>query len=117
MREIEINRATLEDLQPEEPGQYWRLYVHGKGRLMADEWVKVLPEVHAKIQAYLACRGGALPPSAPLFATTASVEADGTAPSSQVQRKMRHKQYGTTEHYVRESQQRLEGAEGAITQI
>jgi hypothetical protein len=30
---------------------------------------------------------------------------------------MRHKHYGTTEHYVRESQQMLEGAEGAITQI
>jgi hypothetical protein len=28
---------------------------------------------------------------------------------------MRHKHYGTTEHYVREAQQMLEGAEGAIT--
>jgi len=39
------------------------------------------------------------------------------APPSQVQRMMRHKHYGTTEHYVREAQQMLEGAEGTITQI
>ncbi len=166
LREIEVSRATIGDLQPGEPGQYWRLYVHGKGHLMADEWVKVLPEVHQKIQAYLACRGGPLLPSAPLFATTAPPKADGTArlsagrplgtrsiqriiteglllaeakhpgivvhslrhsaatyatlngaPPSQVQRMMRHKHYGTTEHYVREAQQMLEGAEGRITQI
>lgn len=166
LREIEISRATVEDLQPGEPGQYWRLYVHGKGRLMADEWVKVLPEVHEKIEAYLECRDGTLPPSAPLFATTARLKRDGTtrtsagrplgtrsiqriiteglllaeakhpgivvhslrhsaatyatlngAPPSQVQRMMRHKHYGTTEHYVREAQQMLEGAEGKITQI
>ena len=30
---------------------------------------------------------------------------------------MRHKHHGTTKHYVREVQQMLEGAEGAITQI
>lgn len=166
LREIEISRASIGDLQPGETGQYWRLYVHGKGHLMADEWVKVLPEVHDKITAYLVCRGGALPPSAPLFATTAPVKRDGTArasagrplgtrsiqriiteglllaeakhpgivvhslrhsaatyatlngaPPSQVQRMMRHKHYGTTEHYVREAQQMLEGAEGKITQI
>lgn len=166
LREIEISRATVRDLQPGEPGQYWRLYVHGKGHLMADEWVKVLPEVYEKIQAYLTCRGGVLLSSAPIFATTAPVKADGTArssagrplgtrsiqriitdglllaeakhpgivvhslrhsaatyatlngaPPSQVQRMMRHKHYGTTEHYVREAQQMLEGAEGKITQI
>ena len=166
LREIEISRATLGDLQPGEPGHYWRLYVHGKGHLMADEWVKVLPEVYEKIQAYLTCRGGTLAPGAPLFATTAPTKADGTArssagrplgtrsiqriiteglllaeakhpgivvhslrhsaatyatlngaPPSQVQRMMRHKHYGTTEHYVREAQQMMEGAEGRITQI
>ena len=166
LREIEVSRARVEDLQPGEPGHYWRLYVHGKGHLMADEWVKVLPEVYDKIQAYLTCRGGSLPPSAPLFATTAPVKADGTARKSagrslgtrsiqriiteglllaeakhpgivvhslrhsaatyatlngatpsQVQRMMRHQHYGTTEHYVREAQQMLEGAEGKITQI
>lgn len=166
LREIEVSRATIEDLQPGEPGQYWRLYVHGKGHLMADEWVKVLPEVHEKIQAYLTCRGGTLSQDAPLFATTAPVKADGTArrsagrplgtrsiqriitealllaeakhpgivvhslrhsaatyatlngaPPSQVQRMMRHKHYGTTEHYVREAQQMMDGAEGKITQI
>lgn len=166
LREIEVSRARVEDLQPGEPGHYWRLYVHGKGHLMADEWVKVLPEVYEKIWAYLTCRGGTLLPSAPLFATTAPVKADGTArksagrslgtrsiqriiteglllaeakhpgivvhslrhsaatyatlngaPPSQVQRMMRHKHYGTTEHYVREAQQMLEGAEGKITQI
>ncbi len=166
LREIEVSRATIGDLQPGEPGKYWRLYVHGKGHLMADEWVKVLPEVYDKIQAYLVCRGGALPPAVPLFATTAPVKTDGTArrnagrslgtrsiqriiteglllaeakhpgivvhslrhsaatyatlngaPPSQVQRMMRHKHYGTTEHYVREAQQMMEGAEGKITQI
>ncbi len=166
LREIEVSRATVEDLQPGEPGQYWRLYVHGKGHLMADEWVKVLPEVHEKIQAYLECRGGTLLPGAPLFATTAPCKSDGTArksagrplgtrsiqriiteglllaeakhpgivvhslrhsaatyatlngaPPSQVQRMMRHKHYGTTEHYVREAQHMLEGAEGTIKQI
>ena len=30
---------------------------------------------------------------------------------------MRHKHYGTTEHYVPEAQQMLEGSEGVITQI
>lgn len=166
LRGIEVSRATIGDLQPGEPGQYWRLYVQGKGHLMADEWVKVLPEVQEKIQAYLICRGGALPASAPLFATTAPEKADGTArcsagrplgtrslqriitealllakakhpgivvhslrhsaatyatlngaPPSQVQRMMRHKHYSTTEHYVREAQHMLEGAEGTITQI
>lgn len=166
LREIEVSRATFGDLQPGEPGRYWRLYVHGKGRLMADEWVKVLPEVYEKVQAYLMCRGGTLSPDAPLFATTARPKADGTArssagrplgtrsiqriitealllseakhpgivvhslrhsaatyatlngaPPSQVQRMMRHKHYGTTEHYVREAQQMMEGAEGKITQI
>ncbi len=166
LREIEVSRATIGDLQPGEPGQYWRLYVHGKGHLMADEWVKVLPEVYEKIQAYLASRGGTRLPNAPLFATTAPLKADGTArisagrplgtrsiqriiteglllaeakhpgivvhslrhsaatyatlngaPPSQVQRMMRHKHYGTTEHYVREAQQMMEGAEGKITQI
>ncbi len=166
LREIEVSRATIGDLQPGEPGKYWRLYVHGKGHLMADEWVKVLWEVYHKIRTYLDCREGDLPPSAPLFATTAPVKTDGTArrsagrplgtrsiqriiteglllaeakhpgivvhslrhsaatyatlngaPPSQVQRMMRHKHYGTTEHYVREAQQMLEGAEGKITQI
>ena len=81
LREIEISRTMVGDLQPGEPGQYWLLYVHGKGHLMADEWVKVLPEVHEKIKAYLAYRGGTLPPLAPLFATTARLKADGTARS------------------------------------
>ncbi len=149
-----------------EVDSYWWLYVYGKGHLMADEWVKVLPEVYDKIQVYLQCRGGALPASAPLFATTAPVETDGTprrsagrllgtrsiqriitealllaeakhleivvhslrhsavtnttfngAPPSQVQRMMRHKHYGTTEHYVREAQHMMEGAEENIMQI
>lgn len=82
LREIEVSRATVGDLQPGEPEQYWRLYVHGKGHLMADEWVKVLPEVHDKIQAYLCCRGTTLLPGAPLFATMARPKADGTARSS-----------------------------------
>lgn len=40
-----------------------------------------------------------------------------SVPPSQVQRMMRHKQYGTTERYVREAQQMMEGAEGKIAQI
>jgi hypothetical protein len=40
-----------------------------------------------------------------------------SVPTSQVQRMMRHKQYGTTERYVREAQQMMEGAEGKIAQI
>ncbi len=40
-----------------------------------------------------------------------------SVPRGQVQRMMRYKQYGTTEHYVREAQQMMEGAEGKIVQI
>lgn len=36
------------------------------------------------------------------------------APPSQVQWVMRHKHFGTTEHYVREAQQMLKGAEGRL---
>jgi hypothetical protein len=39
------------------------------------------------------------------------------APSSQVQRMMRHKHYGTTEHYVRGGAADVGGAEGKITKI
>lgn len=166
LREIEISRATIQDLQPGEPGKYWRLYVQGKGRVMADTWVKVLPEVYSKITDYLALRGTELPDHAPLFATTAAAKNDGSprntagrslgtrsiqhiltealllagvkhpgivvhslrhsaatyatvngANPTQVQRMMRHKHYATTEHYVREAQQMMEGAEQAITQI
>ena len=166
LREIEISRATVQDLQPGEPGKYWRLYVHGKGRVMADTWVKVLPEVYTKIMDYLALRGNNLPGTAPLFATTAAAKKDGNprntagrslgtrsiqliltealliagvkqqgivvhslrhsaatyatvngANPTQVQRMMRHKHYATTEHYIREGQQMMEGAEGSITQI
>jgi hypothetical protein len=35
-----------------------------------------------------------------------------SVPPSQVQRRMRHKQYGTMERYVREAQQIMEGGGG-----
>ncbi len=166
LREIEISRLTMQDLQPGEPGKYWRLYVHGKGRAMADAWVKLVPKVYRKLRAYLRYRPADLDPEAPLFATTAPLKHDGSlranaerpigprsihrlmteglllakvkhpgivvhslrhsaatyatvngAPPSQVQRMMRHRHYATTEHYVREAQQMMEGAEQAITQI
>jgi hypothetical protein len=39
------------------------------------------------------------------------------APPNQVRRMMRHKHYGTMEHYVWEAQQILEGGEGTSAQI
>jgi len=79
LRDVEVSRATIHDLQVGEPGKYWRLYVHGKGRARADEWVKVLPEVYDKIAAYLAALGQNLDPKAPLFATTAPPKKDGSS--------------------------------------
>jgi site-specific recombinase XerD len=35
LREIEISRLSVQNLPPGEPGKYWRLYVHGKGKVMA----------------------------------------------------------------------------------
>lgn len=166
LRAIEVSRARLLDLQIGEPGLYWKLYVYGKGRDGREEWVKVLPEVYEKLDAYLQFRGITLSDDGPLFATTARFNGEGTMRANagrpigtrsihrimteglllagakhpgivvhslrhstatyallnkanpvQVQRMMRHKHYATTEVYVSEVQQMIEGAEGAVTQI
>lgn len=77
LRTIEVSRARLHHLQEQVPGQTWRLWVHGKGRGSADEYVQVLREVHERIQAYLALRPGPLTGLDPLFASTACVDRGG----------------------------------------
>lgn len=77
LRTIEVSRARLQHLQEQVPGQTWRLWVHGKGRSSADEYVQVLREVHDRIQTYLALRPGPLQGSAPLFASTACLDRGG----------------------------------------
>lgn len=77
LRTIEVSRARLEHLQEQVPGQTWRLWVHGKGRSSADEYVQVLREVYERIQAYLAMRHGPLTGSEPLFASTACLDRGG----------------------------------------
>jgi hypothetical protein len=53
------------------PGEKWRLWMHGKEIASADESVQVLKEIYEPIQAYLALRPGSVQESDPLFATTA----------------------------------------------
>ena len=77
LRTIEVSRARIHHLQEQVPGQTWRLWVHGKGRSSADEYVQVLREVYERIQAYLSVRPGPLQGSAPLFASTACVDRGG----------------------------------------
>jgi len=77
LRTIEVSRACLEHLQEQVPGKVWRLWVHGKGRESADEYVQVLREVHERIQAYLILRPGPVQGSEPLFASTACVDRGG----------------------------------------
>lgn len=166
LRTIEVSRARIEHLQEQVPGKVWRLWVHGKGRSSADEYVQVLREVHERIQTYLVLRPGPLKGSDPLFASTACLDRGGNvmteagkplstrainrilteglllagvkkpgivvhslrhstptfallndANPTRVQKMMRHKHYATTELYVEEVQQLLEGAEEAVTQI
>lgn len=77
LRTIEVSRARIEHLQEQVPGQTWRLWVHGKGRGSADEYVQLLREVHERIQAYVSQRPGPLRGSDPLFASTACVDRGG----------------------------------------
>lgn len=77
LRTIEVSRARLIHLQEQVPGQSWRLWVHGKGRESADEYVQVMREVYERIQTYLALRPGPLQGSEPLFASTACVDRAG----------------------------------------
>ena len=77
LRTIEVSRARIEHLQEQVPGQTWRLWVHGKGRGSADEYVQVLREVYERIQTYLVLRPGPLKGSEPLFASTACVDRGG----------------------------------------
>lgn len=166
LRTIEVSRAKIEHLQELAPGEKWRLWVHGKGRVSADESVQVLKEVYERIQAYLAVRPGPLQGSDPLFATTACHDRGGNvvtpagqplstraihriiteglllagvkrpgivvhslrhstptfallndANPTRVQKMMRHRHYATTEIYVEEVRQLLEGAEDKVSQI
>ena len=77
LRTIEVSRARLDHLQEQVPAKVWRLWVHGKGRNSADEYVQVMREVYARIQAYLVLRPGPLTGSDPLFASTACVDRGG----------------------------------------
>lgn len=77
LRTIEVSRARLAHLQEQVPRKMWRLWVHGKGRGSADEYVQVLREVYERIQFYLALRPGPLQVSDPLFATTVCYDRGG----------------------------------------
>ena len=81
LRTIEVSRARLEHLQEQVPGQTWRLWVHGKGRESADEYVQVMREVHDRIQVSLSLRPGPLSGTDPLFASTACVDRGGNVVS------------------------------------
>lgn len=67
LRTCEISRANVGDFK--DAGGYWTLVVIGKGRLKADETVKVALPVVKMILAYLNQRGE-LEEDAPLFAST-----------------------------------------------
>lgn len=77
LRTIEVRRARLEHLQEQVPEKRWRLWVHGKGRGSADEYVQVMREVYERIQASLALRPGPLKGSDPLFVTTPCYDRGG----------------------------------------
>jgi integrase/recombinase XerC len=77
LRTIEVSRARIEHLQDFVPGAKWKLWVHGKGRASADEFVQIVREVYDRIQAYLALRPGPLHGPDPLFATTACYDRGG----------------------------------------
>lgn len=77
LRTIEVSRARIEHLQEQVPGKVWRLWVHGKGRGSADEYVQVLREVYERIQTYLTLRPGPLQRSESLFASTACLDRGG----------------------------------------
>ena len=81
LRTIEVSRARIEHLQEHVPGEKWKLWVHGKGRVSADESVQVLKEVYEKMRRYLAVRPGPVPGSDPLFATTACHDRGGNVVS------------------------------------
>jgi site-specific recombinase XerD len=77
LRTIEVSRARIEHLQEQVPGEKWKLWVHGKGRESADEYVQVVKEVYDKLQTYLALRPKPLQGSEPLFASTACLDRGG----------------------------------------
>lgn len=81
LRTIEISRARLAHLQEQVPGKVWRLWVHGKGRGSADEYVQILREVFDRIQTHLALRPNPMKGTDPLFATTACVDRGGNVVS------------------------------------
>lgn len=72
VRTVEIERANVKDFS--EANGYWELKVQGKGRLTADEIVKVAPWVAQWINTYLDNRGEVKSDedgNTPLFASTA----------------------------------------------
>lgn len=69
LRCVEVSRATIGDLRQE--GNDRLLFVHGKGRDSADEFVLLTDDVTAAIYAYLQARGPA-PVDTPLFASTSN---------------------------------------------
>lgn len=77
LRQIEISRAQIEYLQEDVPGKTWRLWVQGKGRTSADDYVRLVPDVYEKIQSYLTLRMPGLNGRAPLFTTTACYDRAG----------------------------------------
>lgn len=72
LRTCEAARAQLQDLVQDATGQ-WRLFVQGKGRSADDrDWVRCVPAVMEKLQAYFACRGVRPGDHGPLFASIAT---------------------------------------------
>ena len=57
LRDIEVSRASIEDLRT--AGENTVLYVQGKGRQEKTEYVKISPQVEKAIRAYLKARGDA----------------------------------------------------------
>lgn len=65
LRDIEVSRANIEDIQTS--GGNLVMYLQGKGRDEKAEFVKIRPEAARAIKAYLATRWDGSEPAAPLF--------------------------------------------------
>lgn len=67
LRTVEIARATYGDLRQKDGARV--LFVQGKGRASADDFVKVNARVWSPLKAYLDARPDKLTPTSPLFAS------------------------------------------------
>lgn len=67
LRTVELSRATYGDLRQKDGARV--LYVQGKGRASADEFVKLTPKTWSAVKAYLDARPDKLTANAPLFAS------------------------------------------------